>query len=64
MTATEFMSGLGTIVIIASVVTAALTSLLLLIVSIRPNFLNNWKTRGVPESGQVKTTDAHSGSDS
>ncbi|GAA4822724.1 hypothetical protein [Tomitella cavernea] len=61
MDATEFMSGLGTIIIIASVVIAALTSLLLLVVSIKPDFMNNWKTPGESGKADVKTTHAHSG---
>lgn len=59
MTATEFMSGLGTIIIIAAVVIAAATSLLLLIVSIRPDFLNKWRSPGSSTRAKIKPSDPY-----
>lgn len=41
---TSIMSGVGTVVLVGSIVMAVLVSLLLFIVSIWPNFLNNWKS--------------------
>ncbi|WP_024796023.1 hypothetical protein [Tomitella biformata] len=41
---TSIMSGVGTVVLVGSLVMAILVSLLLFIVSIWPNFLNNWKS--------------------
>lgn len=46
MDATEVMSAIGTVILIASIVVAVLVSVLLLIVSIWPNFMNNWKNPG------------------
>lgn len=61
MDATEFMSALGTIIIVASVVVAVLTSVLLLAVSIKPDFMNNWKTPGVSkDKGKAERSEAHS----
>lgn len=60
MDATEFMSALGTIIIVASVVVAVLASVLLLIVSIKPDFMNNWKTPGVSkDEGKSEHAEAH-----
>ena len=41
---TSIMSGVGTVVLVGSIVMAILVSLLLFIVSIWPNFLNTWKS--------------------
>lgn len=41
---TSIMSGVGTVVLVGSIVMAILVSLLLFVVSIWPNFLNNWKS--------------------
>ena len=41
---TSIMSGVGTVVLVGSIVMAILVSLLLFIVSIWPNFLNSWKS--------------------
>lgn len=41
---TSIMSGVGTVVLVGSIVMAILVSGLLFIVSVWPNFLNNWKS--------------------
>lgn len=40
----DIMAGVGTVVLVASIVAFVLVSVLLLIVSVWPNFLNNWKS--------------------
>ncbi|MDN5760508.1 MAG: hypothetical protein L0H59_18635 [Tomitella sp.] len=57
MDITGFMAAVGTIILIASIVIAVLVSVLLLIVSIKPDFLNNWKSPGGSSDAEVKTTD-------
>ena len=41
---TSIMSGVGTVVLVGSIVTFVLVSLLLLIVSIWPSFMNSWRS--------------------
>lgn len=41
---TSIMSGVGTVILVASIVMFILVSLLLFMVSIWPNFLNNWRS--------------------
>lgn len=41
---TSIMSGVGTVVLVGSIVMAILVSGLLFAVSIWPNFLNSWKS--------------------